>query len=117
MLTAPLPMSVPPTNEQLSSYRRRYGRITVSRELLLHQVLGGSAEALAAFNAVFTNFVVVKAEADFRTDVIIYEGYHPQFDEVPENCSTENLYEAQISRVVEDHGITTYTCKMVHRSW
>jgi hypothetical protein len=66
------------------SIERRKGRLSVSRELINEVVrTGDNTEQLAAWAAIFGEFVVLEVETSFLNDTITYSGHHPQFDEVP----------------------------------
>lgn len=84
--------------------RRGTVRVDVS---MIRETLAGDQEARAAWNAVFSEFVVVHAEYKFGGLSIEYTGHHPAFEVIPEGFM-EPTYEVTIERQYEDAGTVSF---------
>lgn len=91
----------------LRDLRNRRGVFEVDRGVV-DETLRGDPEAMAAWNAVFRNMIVVHAEHWFSASTFRYVGYNPDFEVVPEGRESTR-YEAIISRTTGPDGIVTFT--------
>ena len=58
---------------------RRYGKFTVTRQALL-DLMRDDIDSTSLFG----NFIIVKSELDFISDIVGYEAWSPLFDEIAE---------------------------------
>lgn len=91
----------------LRDLRNRRGVFEIDRGMV-NDALRGDPEAMAAWNAAFTDMVVVHAEHWFAGSTIRYVGYSPNFEAVPEGREPIR-YEAILSRSTGPDGIVTFT--------
>lgn len=88
---------------------RRRGKITISREMI-DAVLRGKTDALAAWNAVFKDFVTIHTESNWMSSACTYTGCHPEF-EVGEEGAAVSTYEVTIQRETIDPGVVLFTAR------
>lgn len=90
--------------------RNRIGKFRVSWPILRELLEGQRPDDVASWNALMQGLVITRAENCFAADEVLYVGMHPMFAEVPEGAVIPT-YEGVITRKVEEHGITTFTCE------
>lgn len=87
----------------VKNLKGRRGRVRIDPKLI-DGVLAGDQEARAAWNSVFSDFVIVWCEYKYGGLSIEYEGYHPAFEKVPDGYMAAP-YEVTIER--QDDGAGT----------